>query len=112
MSMHVEWDTAATAEIQVWSATAALDLLAPDTRKVSGPVLVIGGSGGGCIAIESNSVSELEALIRRLQARITEVKGHPAYEGGAKRCASCDEVFTDLENAPDDDTALCADCGD
>lgn len=51
MSLHIEWD-AAPVEIRLLPAEQGLHELRPDAGIDSSHVLVLGGDGGGALAIE------------------------------------------------------------
>ncbi|ALE76807.1 hypothetical protein FRP1_28860 (plasmid) [Pseudonocardia sp. EC080625-04] len=57
MSLHIEWDTASV-EVRLLPAEQGLDELHPDAGIDSSHVLVLGGAGGGALAIEG----DLDAL--------------------------------------------------
>ena len=68
MSMHTEWDVARTAELSLLDEQEAYDNLQPDAEIDYSHVLVIGGSGGGCMALEG-SLSDIETVGRRIMTK-------------------------------------------
>jgi hypothetical protein len=61
MSMHVEWDTATSAGIELVHRGEALG----DAQVDSEAALVLGGSGGGALCVEG-TLAELRAWARTL----------------------------------------------
>ena len=69
MSIHTEWDTATTCEIEVYTAEEANEELAPDEEVDAPFVLTLGGAGGGCLAIEGTA-DELRAFAGKVLAAV------------------------------------------
>ena len=69
MSMHVEWDIARTCKIEILAAAEAEDVLHADYAVDGDYVAVLGGDGGGCLAIEG-SRDQLTRLARALLATV------------------------------------------
>lgn len=71
MSIHTEWDTATECEVEVITADEAIETLGADEVITAPYVLVLGGAGGGCLAVEGTA-----AALRAFAARIArEVEG-------------------------------------
>jgi hypothetical protein len=70
MSMHVEWDGAATCDVTVMSRQEANAEGCWLGEPVDAPfVLVLGGAGGGCLAIEGTAEA-LQALAADITAQV------------------------------------------
>jgi hypothetical protein len=65
MSMHIEWDTATDCNITTASAADANEHWALDASVDAPFVLMLGGAGGGALAIEGTR-AELAALARQI----------------------------------------------
>lgn len=69
MSMHTEWDTATGFGFDVYTADEANESLTPGEEVTSPYVLVLGGAGGGCLAIEGTA-DELRAWIVKVHDHV------------------------------------------
>lgn len=72
MSLHIEWDTA-TVEVRLLPAEQGLDELHPDAGIDSSHVLVLGGDGGGALAIEGD-LDDLAAVGHRIADAVREAR--------------------------------------
>ncbi|WP_236788118.1 hypothetical protein [Amycolatopsis sp. GM8] len=66
MSLHIEWDAARSCGIELMSAEQATRDLEAQEATTS-PVLLLGGDGGGALAVEG-SITELVAFAERMLA--------------------------------------------
>lgn len=71
MSVHTEWDVAATCQVEVASREEANDewSLGEDEEVTAPFVLVLGGDGGGCLAVEGTR-EELIAFAERVRRAV------------------------------------------
>ncbi len=78
MPIHTEWDTAATCQVHVRTADEAMQIHGTDEPAPS-PVLVLGGDGGGCLAV-TGTYTELLALVERIREAITAERNHSGIQ--------------------------------
>jgi hypothetical protein len=71
MSMHTEWDVAATCNATVLGTDDANDELSPDEAVTAPFVLVLGGSGGGALVVEGTA-AELQEFAERVLRAVRE----------------------------------------
>lgn len=69
MSMHTEWDTAGECGVEVMTAADATETLWPDEPVEASHVLVLGGAGGGCLAVEG-SLTDLLNLASEIRTTV------------------------------------------
>ena len=67
--IHAEWDTATDCEVEVITADEAIETLGADEVTTAPYVLVLGGAGGGCLAVEGTA-AELRAFARRILSAV------------------------------------------
>jgi hypothetical protein len=72
--MHIEWDTATDCNVSTASAVEANADWSLDAEVVEPFVLMLGGAGGGALAIEGTR-AELVALAGRILAEVRALPG-------------------------------------
>uniref|UniRef100_UPI003F498CF7 hypothetical protein n=1 Tax=Pseudonocardia sp. CA-138482 TaxID=3240023 RepID=UPI003F498CF7 len=72
MSMHTEWDVAATCCVGTYTASEAEEEFHADVHVESDYVLVLGGDGGGCLAVEGNR-AQLISFSDRIRSAVLDL---------------------------------------
>lgn len=85
MSVHTEWDVATECDIEVLTAEAAENALRPAAAIDHGShVLVLGGAGGGCLALEGD-LAQLAEFSDRVAQALTAAQATAPVTTSARR---------------------------
>lgn len=74
MSLHIEWDTARECEMEILDRETANEELSPAEEITVPYVVILGGAGGGALAVEGTE-SELIKWVDRLRKIVYEELG-------------------------------------